>query len=153
MIDDEIINGIYVRFFIRGQDLDPDEITKNLGISPAYKFKPGDRHGENNQSIRKQGFWSITSGRQVKSTDLELHLEWILSQLEAVKSQLESILSNKELHAQITCVFNLFTLEWDDWLKPEMLKRITDLNIFLGISVYCLNELNNRLNDNSQDYF
>lgn len=149
MIENVEANGIYVRFFIRGKDIDPDEITKILGITPSYKFKPGDRHGENNQFIRKQGLWSITSGGQVQSTDLELHIEWVLSQLEDVKSQLESILSNNDVHAQISCVFNLFTLEWDDRLKPEMLRRIADLNILFGVSVYCLNELSDRLNDNS----
>lgn len=140
MIEKEDINEVYVRFFIRGKDIDPDEITQDLGIAPSYKFQQGDRYGENNQSIRKQGLWSITSGGQVNSTDLEPHLEWVLSQLEAAKSQLESILSTSEIHAQISCVFNLFTLEWNDWLKPEMLRRIADLNIYFGVSVYCLHE-------------
>jgi len=140
MAENENSNGIYVWFFIRGKDINPDEITNKLGITPSYKFRRGDRHGENNQSVRKKGLWSFTSNRKVHSSNLELHVEWILSQLEAVASPLNSIIFGDDVHAQITCVFNLFTMEWDDWLRPEILRRIADLNIFFGISAYCLRE-------------
>jgi hypothetical protein len=145
--EDEFSNDIYVWFFIRGINIDPNEITYLLGITPSYRFMRGDRHGENGQMIRKHGFWSITSNGKVQSSDLYLHIEWILAQLEPVKSQLNSIISNNDVHAQISCVFHLFTLEWDDQLMPDILERIAALNVLFGISIYCLKDLDSKLNN------
>lgn len=147
MIKDTRLNSIYIRFFIKGKDIDPDEITQLLGITPAYKYKRGDLHGENNQMVRKQGLWSITSAEKIESSDLQLHIEWLLTQLEPVKSPLSSIVSRPDIYAEISCIFNLFTIEWDDRLEPNLLERIAALNIMFGISIYYLNNLENRLND------
>lgn len=149
MDNDSKSNNIYIRFFIRGNDIDPDEISHILGILPEYKYKRGDLHGKNNQMVRKKGLWSISSSEKVVSPDLQLHIEWLLALLEPLKRQLESVISTKDVYAEITCIFNLFSIEWDSRLEPSILDRIADLHIQLGISIYCLDNLDNRLkNDN-----
>lgn len=140
-------NNIYIRFFIKGEDIDPDEISHMLGIIPAYKYKRGDLHGKNNQMVRKKGLWSISSSENVDSSDLQLHIEWLLALLEPVKIQLKSIISTPEVYAEISCIFNLFSIEWDSRLEPSLLDRIAALNIKFGISIYCLDNLENRLNN------
>ena len=141
-------NNIYIRFFIRGENIDPDEISHILGIIPSYKYKRGDLHGKNNQMVRKKGLWSITSDEKVASSDLQLHIDWLLALLEPVKNQLNSITSTPGVYAEISCVFNLFSIEWASHLEPSQLDRIAALNIKLGISIYCLDNLENRLNNN-----
>jgi len=149
MIEDKSSNEIYASFFIRGKNLDPDEINHLIGVTPDRKFRRGDRYGKNNKNVRKMGFWCITSIEKVKSSDLQLHIEWLLTQLEPVKYQLRSIVSNPDLHAQISCVLNLFTIEWDDRLEPSILERIAALNIMFGISVYNLKELDSWLDNDT----
>jgi hypothetical protein len=147
MVGDSKSNNIYIRFFIKGEDIDPDEISNRVGIIPAYKYKSGDLHGKNNQMVRKIGLWSITSSGMVNSSDLQLHIEWLLDILEPVKNQLNSIISKPDVYAEISCIFNLFSIEWDSRLEPSLLDRIAALNIKFRISIYCLDNLDSRLND------
>lgn len=140
-------NNIYIRFFIRGENIDPDEISHILGIIPSYKYKRGDLHGKNNQMVRKKGLWSITSDEKVDLSDLQVHIDWLLDLLEPVKNQLNSINSMPGVYTEISCIFNLFSIEWDSRLEPNQLDRIAALNIKFGISIYCLDNLENRLNN------
>ncbi|UCV09304.1 DUF4279 domain-containing protein [Dechloromonas denitrificans] len=73
-------NEIYAYFTITGNDLDPAEITKALGVTPTDSWKKGDVNSRNGCE-RKFGRWSLYS-RLARSEEFEAHIADVLAQLE-----------------------------------------------------------------------
>jgi hypothetical protein len=142
--DLRILARPYVKFILQGEPVDPDLITEALGVSPARRFKKGDTYGKkgNKWTI---GFWSISSRDMVESSDLENHIVWILERLEPVKDKLTYFVLQEGVDASIKIVFNLFVHEWDGHVSANLMKRITDLNAHFKISIYYLEDLNERM--------
>jgi hypothetical protein len=138
MIVSESPNVVYTMFFLRGKGIDPEKVTETLNIVSSYKFKEGDAYGPKKEYTRKLGFWSITSDKNVISTNIEEHLLWIIDQLEPVQTKLAFILLQKETYAQLTVVYHLYSREWSSTINPELLRRIAALDIAFGVSLYRL---------------
>lgn len=134
----------YVKFILQGEPVDPDLITEALGVLPSRRFKKGDPYGkkENKWPI---GFWSISSRDIVESGDLENHIVWILERLEPVKDKVANFVSQEGVDASIKIVINLFVHEWDGHVSSTLMKRITDLNVHFKLSIYYLEDLNERI--------
>ena len=73
-------NECFAYFTIVGDDLNPEEITEALGITPTDSWKKGDLNPRNRYK-RKFGRWSLYS-RLVRSEELESHIADVLTQLD-----------------------------------------------------------------------
>lgn len=135
----------YAVFMIRGESVDPDEITAVLGISPTRCKKRGDPLGKKGRTW-SIGLWNISSADLVESGNLEHHILWLLRQLEPVKEHLICFTSRDGVEVSFKVVFNLFVHEWDAHISSSLMKRIIDLNAHFKISIYYLEDLNERLN-------
>ena len=87
-----------VRFF--GDDLDPLDVTLALGIPPDHQHRRGEprlsraRDGTvRRASDYSAGMWSMSSREWVDSPRLEVHLDWLLGQLEPLRAQVETLLA------------------------------------------------------------
>jgi hypothetical protein len=136
----------YAWFFIKGEVIDPDELTEILGITPNYKYRKGDHYGLEKDRTQTIGFWSISSRKIIQSDNIESHMDWILIQLESVKKQLDQFVFQDGVETRLTIVFNLYVHEWSALVNSNLLKRISDLNLRLGISIYYLEDFDERLN-------
>ncbi len=134
----------YVKFTLQGEPVDPDVITEALGVLPARRINKGDPDGKKGHKWAI-GLWSISTRDIVESGDLEKHILWILEQLEPVKDKLARFVLQEGVDASFKIVFNLFVHEWDDHISSTLMKRITDLNVHFKISIYYLEDLNERL--------
>lgn len=134
----------YVKFIFKGESVDPDLITETLGILPDRRFRKGDPYGKKGRT-RPIGLWSISSSDRVESNNLEQHIVWILEKLEPVQEKLAGFILQDGVDAFFKVVFNLFVHEWDDQIGSQLLKRITELNVHFQISIYYLEDLNERL--------
>lgn len=134
----------YVKFYIQGEPVDPDQVTKILGILPSRKINKGDSDGKKGRTWSK-GFWGISSNEIVQSDDLESHLEWVLGQLEPIKETLCQIITQDGVEAVLRVVFNIWSHDWDEQISPNMMRRITELKVMFGISFYYLGDLNEYL--------
>ena len=134
----------YVKFIFQGESVDPELITDALEILPSRRFKKGDTYGKkgNKWTI---GFWSISSRDIVESGDLENHIVWVLERLEPVKDKVANFVLQEGVDASIKIVINLFVHEWDGHVSSSLMKRITDLNVHFKISIYYLEDLNERM--------
>ena len=70
-------------------DLDPLTVTKSLRLPPEHQHRNGEprlvwtRTGKvKDNGIYHGGQWSMSSKRHVDSPRLEMHLDWLLGQLE-----------------------------------------------------------------------
>jgi hypothetical protein len=135
MSKNEDPSHVYLHFFLRGKDIDPDEVTQLLGMEPIMKYKLGDRHGKNKEMVWKTGLWLFDSKQQSESVDINQQVILLLDQLESVNKQLASILAKGNVYAEIKIIFSLFRRNWDAILSANTITRLAGLNIPLSISI------------------
>ena len=133
MIDNEQ-NQIYATLILRGKELNPQEVTDSLGLSPSMSFKIGDWRNETDRW--KHNLWTLSSQDKIQSSNLANHLEWLLDQLEPVKPRLLDILNTNNIKAGISCFWILPTDNENLGLTAELLKKITDFGLYLEIDIY-----------------
>jgi len=68
-----------------------------------------------------------------------------LERLEPVKDKVANFVLQEGVDASIKIVINLFVHEWDGHVSSSLMKRITDLNVHFKISIYYLEDLNERM--------
>jgi len=123
-------------FRVWGKDLDPDEVTAQLGITPSETFKAGDQRGKSKGAIWKEGHWEISSEDHVSSKVLETHIEWLLDQLEPVHVQFTNLLSTGGVSADIFCFWEFSTHNAGIILSPSLIRRLAKLNLELDLDIY-----------------
>ncbi len=138
MTEKEDISNVCLYLFLRGKDIDPDEVTILLGIEPSTKHKVGEIHGKNQEMVWKTGLWLLDSTGQVQSSDIEKHIIWVLDQLEPMKPQLASIMTNPDVHIELRIIFSLFRQSWESKINVRTMERLAELKIPLGISTWYL---------------
>lgn len=134
MIEDEH-QYVYATLILKGMGLNPDEVTTFLGINPSMSFKCGDKRGVT--GIWKHNFWSLSSQEQIGSNNLAIHLEWLMSQLEPVESNLSELLDRKDIEGEISCFWILPTDHEIFTISPALLSKISMLNLGFSVDVYC----------------
>lgn len=93
----------YVVLSIKHRELDPEELSAQLGIQPSYAFRPGTRplvwgHME------EAGSWVLSTELKSLSLDLERHIDWILHSLEG-KLDYITDLKEKGYTLEMRCVW------------------------------------------------
>jgi len=78
---------------IYSDTLAPEEISARLGLSPTRTAKKGPKTGKFTGRISTvpQHFWHLSSEDRLDSTDLAVHIEWILGQLDSVSAELSRV--------------------------------------------------------------
>lgn len=113
-------------------DLDPDEVTRRLGIVPMEAFRRGDTFSRG--LVRKLGYWGISSQDQVATNDLEEHIAWLLDRLEPASGPFKALCA-EDVDADIFCY-----LETRGQGGPEfssrLMGRLAALGLPLGLDIY-----------------
>jgi hypothetical protein len=135
MTNHEITTRVYATFILRGKELDPQDVTDRLGITPYRSFKRGDRRTEKRKW--PHGFWALTTDGHVQSTDLSVHLEWLVQQLEPSIQNIQDIVRSHEIGAEISCLW-IFPEEHNGLvLSSQLMRKIADLGVELSFDIYC----------------
>ena len=135
MLNDEKPPRVYATFMLRGKELDPQLVSELLGMTPTRSFKRGDQRTE--EKKWPHGFWGLTSDERIQSTDLALHIEWVINQLEPVRQKLVEIMSDKQIDAEISCLWMLSTSHDGLSVSAVLLERIASLGLKLNLDIYC----------------
>lgn len=131
-----------VSFRIIGDDLEPDKITLLLGIKPDIAHKKGDSSTGKSKSGKiinytpfKFGLWCINS-KLDKYDRLQDHMLNILERIEPKKDVLVK-LANEGFKMDFYCGYFFSTKDQAGIsINNELLKRIAELGIDLGINLY-----------------
>lgn len=132
MIDNPNASRAFATLRMIGKDLDPDEVTERLGLNPTNSHKQGDVRGH---GTWPQGYWEITSQARVVSTDLALHIEWLLDQIEPVREEFISLISSG-IRADMFCFWESQTGNGGPSFKPKLMARLANLDLELGLDIY-----------------
>ncbi len=87
-----------VMLTLSGRRLDPEQITRILGIRPDSSCRRGDRFGKNKKAV--QGYWAI-EGRPARSR-LDTQARSILRRIEPVKREFRSLVEHRDV--ELACV-------------------------------------------------
>jgi Domain of unknown function (DUF4279) len=61
-------------------ELDPDYVSRQLGIAPSWSRKKGEMPKTSKRAARI-GIWALDTENIVKSRDLRRHIDWIIDQV------------------------------------------------------------------------
>lgn len=124
----------YATLRIYGDQLEPDELSRRLGLKPSESQTKG--RPTEQQGLASVGGWFLSSKRQIESRDVQRHLGWILDQI----SDREPVL--KELQAQgfemdVFCFWVSAHGHGGPELSHEIMQRPSSLRLKIGFDVYC----------------
>jgi hypothetical protein len=137
-LDDQYPNceRTYAELRIYGDTLDPDAITKSIGILPSSSQRRGEvRSGfRNRQRIVSVGGWFLSSEGNVESRDLRRHLDWLLARLWPAATALKNLQAQEGVRMSVTCIW------WSRGdggpaLWPEQMGRLADLELECGFEI------------------
>ena len=85
----ELMLDVQVSLNLLGTDLDPDHVTKQLGLQPTDMFRRGDKkaYRTGRVSVRKEGYWSYV----VRGTELDPVVGEFVSALGERRQIIESL--------------------------------------------------------------
>jgi hypothetical protein len=131
----------YAYFLLTGLELDPEEVTKKVGITPTKTFLKGDRiHSKGSRAHPVSG-WQLRS-KLDQSSDLEDHIQSVLDQLKVSWQPLLELCSQYD--TAINCVMYHYTSDSDPGsgihFDQAVLDQIHQLNAELDFDLYILPE-------------
>lgn len=136
---------VYSRAFasarFKGPSLDPLIVTKALRIPPDHQHRDGEprltrtRNGNIQQyADYRGGLWSMSSEQWVESPRLEIHLDWLLLQLEPLADTIQKLITNGT-SVDFFC-YSLGSSEDPPSLPRSIRERAESLGIAIEIDHY-----------------
>jgi len=131
----------YATLRILHEDLDPDEISRLLGVTPSSSHRKSDplspRFPEKGR--RKVGAWLLKSEGQVDSRDSRRHVDWLIDRLDG-KAVVVRNLQSVGHTIDISCYWLSASGHGGPSVPPEQARRLADLGIELWFDVYFAGE-------------
>jgi hypothetical protein len=123
---------------ISAEDLDPDEITRLLGIQPTKAWRKGvpqpGRAGRQGR-VPTFGAWSTSLSRdQTTEWDVEAAISMVLDRILVSEEVWKQVVTNAK--ARIFVGLTLDTYNRGFGFAPSMLKRMAELGIQLDFDIY-----------------
>ena len=131
--DETMVSEVYAAFILTGSDLDPDQITAQLGITPSRTWRTGDLVMERASIRHKNNGWSVKSDIPM-SEDLEEHVEMVLQRLKPAWKSLRKL--STRYTALIDCVvYSHGGARPAIFFNKDVIKRISELNAEIDVDL------------------
>lgn len=124
---------VYASLRILEKNLIPAVVTARLGLVPSESFHAGAPRGKS--GVWPHGYWEYSSKGHVESRYLENHLDWLLSQTEPIREDVLQLRISGCL-VDIFCFWQFGIDQTGLVLSSDILKRLAELGVDLGIDVY-----------------
>lgn len=130
-----------VQFRVFGRNLDPDAVTRELGLEPNLIRRPGDKRGR--ERTWDESMWSYdgtdgVSDQQAEWDSLEEGISFLLARL---SSKSEIIQRYARIHQMIWwCGHFQSSFDGGPTLSPELLRRMSDFGVGIYIDNYFASE-------------
>ncbi len=138
-LPDELIRAggdvdlIRVSIRVGGDDLDPDEVTRALGVAPDFAARKGERRQSGGSVVTQPtGVWSVgISGRE---WTLEDAIAALLDRLSADLAVWDALAGRYRMDA--FCGLRVATWNRGAVLSSELLRRLADRHLDLSLDIY-----------------
>lgn len=123
---------------IYAADLDPEEITARLRITPTDAFRKGEPISTKRRKYADHptGGWLLSSRDRVTSAELDAHLSWLLAQVAQASEAIRALVAEgKDL--AISCVVSGAATGGGPTLEAATLAKIAELGLPVDLDIYC----------------
>ena len=118
---------------ISGDDLDPDEVTRLLGVSPTFACRIGDAIPRRNHTFTApSGSWSISTKRSTR--DIEEQLTELFAKLNGDPAVWSSLTSR--YGASLFCGVFLSWYGHGFSMSPSLHRLLLDRNLLITFDIY-----------------
>lgn len=124
-----------VTLTLSGRRLDPEQVTRLLGVCPDSSCCRGDRFGKNKKAAR--GYWVI-EGRPAKSR-LETQARSVLQRIEPVRREFRSLVE----HPDVELAYVTFAIMPSDhvavasyYLPEDVISGFSTLGVGMEVSIH-----------------
>jgi hypothetical protein len=122
-----------VSFTVKGDNLDPDEITRLLGASPTEAYHRGDAIPRRNHTFTaNSGSWSISTERSTR--DIEEQLTELFAKLNSDPEVWRSLTNRYE--ADLFCGVFLSWFGHGFSMSPSLHRLLADRNLLITFDIY-----------------
>jgi len=119
-------------------ELDPDEITELLQITPDVSHRKGDPNiGENGRvySPYRTGVWTFSSKDKINTTDANAHIHWVLDNFSEKVSAIHE-LQSRGYSTEIICAWFAKCDNTCPLLSIEMIRLLAKFGLDIWFDVY-----------------
>lgn len=126
-----------VCFRIGGDNLDPQNISKSLGITPSFAHKKGDfvKGASDKTAKRPSGLWGFES-QLPRISEIEKQLTWILNRIEPKYSYIKKILRKRYRMDILVSRHYTADKQCGFTLPAKLVKRLGKLGIEINFDIY-----------------
>jgi hypothetical protein len=126
---------VTVTIRVAGDDLDPDEVTKVLNISPTFAARKGDRRPSGDRDIvQGTGIWTLTFSGTPSEWTLDEAIPILLDKLPADLAVWDRLAEKYDL--DVFCGLQLECWNRGFALSPELLLRLAQRHLELDVDIY-----------------
>jgi len=125
----------YATLCIYHDDLNPDAITKALGLEPSSSHRRGDVRNPKRPIPHRTGAWLLSTEGAVTSRDVRFHIDWLLERLQSKQTAL-SRLKTDGYQLVISCYWLSARGHGGPMIDPEAMRSIGELGLQLSFDVY-----------------
>jgi uncharacterized protein DUF4279 len=139
MESERMYSEVYAEFNLFGLDMDPDQVTALVGISPSKTWRLGDPIGPPPLILRyKNNGWRLKSELPL-SLDLEEHVKSVIDQLQPSWAAFVEL--GTRYSAEISCVVKSYGGDRPPISFNEaVVKRAAELNAAIDIDLYIFDD-------------
>ena len=92
---DYIDGHLEVLFCVEGRNINPDELSSIFGVTPVQIIRRNDKRIRKSTGVvlgyYTESYWVFSSEHFISDSDINVHLEWILSNIRQHKNYLSSL--------------------------------------------------------------
>ncbi len=141
MYNDPRLKNEYIAWFgLFGFECLPEKITEKLGIEPTEtrrkdEYRTIGKGKHERKRINKENAWLLKSELS-RSVPIEKHIEHLLNKIKPYKQNFIEIA--KQYSFELTAAIYYYEVNPGINLESKILKEIAELNMELGLDIYCL---------------
>jgi hypothetical protein len=120
---------------IVGHDLNTEEVTQTLGLSPTQVRKRGERRGEGSTWTSNTWVFEVLPPVGGDWVSLDDALVSLLSAIDPIRSRLEPYLRTNDVY--LWCGHFTSSFGGGPTLSPSVLKSLANLGVRLCLDTYC----------------
>jgi hypothetical protein len=116
-------------------DLDPDEVTRLLAISPTETQRKGEPWPDKPRRVHDKSGWFLSTEGVLTSHDARHHFDWILERIRHKKDAF-AIFHSRGYLVDVCCRWDSKNGHGGPCLSPPQMGAFADLNIEVWFDVY-----------------
>jgi hypothetical protein len=133
------IRRVEVGFVISGPELDPETVTKTLGLQPDLTAKRGDTK-PNSLSRETEGFWRLDTRNKVPSKDINDHIHYLLALLLPRRDEILELAQEGETFLDVLWQSTYLYAGTGPVIASDCLQGIAQLQAGIGFDIYQVDE-------------